>query len=111
MQTNLTPSDRVIYTGRIYAVLKINKDGTITIRSDFDGEGMTVPISEVRLYEKVFRLQPMPTYVIISKDTGQAVLETDNPKLIASINTEKYYVLEIRKYLEGLSKELNNETI
>jgi len=52
------------------------------------------------------------SWVIVNKQTGEAVLETFNQKVTQAINTHKYQVLTAYEYLCKLNtqiKEVNRE--
>lgn len=46
------------------------------------------------------------SWVIKNKKTGEIILETFNPKVIAALNTAKYEAVPIRKHLEDLNESL-----
>lgn len=50
------------------------------------------------------------SWIITDKATGQAVLETFNPKVATAINRERYLVQAAREYLETLNETLRAET-
>lgn len=43
------------------------------------------------------------SWVIVSKETGKAVMETFNQKLAEHVNTDKYQAIPILKYLVSLN--------
>lgn len=43
------------------------------------------------------------SWVILSKETGKAVLETFSAKVVSSVNTEKYHAVPIMEYLQSLN--------
>ena len=54
-----------------------------------------------------------PSWVIVREATGEAVLETYNARVAFAINKEKYRVVPILEYLEGINAEIksaNNST-
>lgn len=44
------------------------------------------------------------TYMVVSRETGLAVLEFFNPRLARHINTAKYVVMTAAEYLPTLNK-------
>lgn len=45
------------------------------------------------------------SWVAVSKATGAAVAELYNPRLVEAVNRDKYDVIPILNYLQGLNKK------
>lgn len=43
------------------------------------------------------------SWVVVSKDTGKAVLETYSPAVVNVVNTEKYKIIPILEYLVSIN--------
>ena len=50
----------------------------------------------------------MTSWVIIKKDTGQAVLETYQSSILNKINADKYKAVPILEYLCSLNKQVQS---
>lgn len=50
------------------------------------------------------------SWIIRSRETGEAVLETFNPRVTALINTDKYEVLTAQEHLARLNREIKEST-
>lgn len=44
------------------------------------------------------------SWVVRNKATGEVILETYNPKLVAALNAEKYEAVPILQYLQSLNR-------
>lgn len=49
------------------------------------------------------------SYVIIENATGLTVLEIYSKSAAAKVNTDKYHVLPVKKYLSNLNKQIKEE--
>lgn len=49
------------------------------------------------------------SWVIVNKETGEAMFETYNQNLLHIINTEKYEIMPILKYLGALNRKIQNK--
>ncbi len=48
----------------------------------------------------------LETYMIVCKDSGKAILELPNDKLINKVNTDRYKVLTAMEYLRNLNQNI-----
>jgi hypothetical protein len=46
------------------------------------------------------------SWVVVQKDTGKAILETFDPKMVAAINLDRYRVIPILEYLTTLNRQI-----
>lgn len=46
------------------------------------------------------------SWIIVSRATGKAVLETFNPRIAAAVNRARYDVLPVLEYLQNLNRAL-----
>lgn len=52
----------------------------------------------------------MKSWVIVEKGTQKAIFETHNENLKNTLNTDKYEMIPIRKYLEDLNEKIRQQT-
>jgi len=55
--------------------------------------------------EPVFGCSPR-SWVVVSKATGRAVLETFNVEIVGAINSNNYYVFTARDYLGQVNQQI-----
>lgn len=53
-----------------------------------------------------YKENPMQSWMIVNKQTGEAVLETYNKDILSKLNTEKYEAIPALKYLVALNKKI-----
>lgn len=53
-----------------------------------------------------YKENPMQSWVIVNKQTGEPVLETYNEKMLSKLNTAKYEAIPALKYLVALNKKI-----
>lgn len=52
-------------------------------------------------------LTPCNSWVVVSKETGQAVLETWSQEVVDAINRERYTVVTSYEWLVSLNRKMN----